>query len=116
MGGRGESDRFLDGVRLFNRGRFFEAHEVWEELWRTSTGGMRMLYQGLIQAAAALHHAQRGNRAGALAVWSKAKVKLELCPARFRGLSIARLRIELEDYLKAERRGTPPRLKRAPTK
>ncbi len=104
----------MRGVRLFNQGRFFEAHEVWEELWKPSTGETRVLYQGLIQAAAALHHAMRGNRAGARSLWAKAKVKLELCPERYRGLSIASLRAQLEDYFRSEGRGTPPRVKRAP--
>jgi predicted metal-dependent hydrolase len=116
MAGRGKVDRFMRGVRLFNRGRFFEAHEVWEELWKPSTGETRQLYQGLIQAAASLHHAARGNRAGALAVWAKAKVRLELCPERYRGVSIAGLCAELADYFGTEGRGAPPRLKRAPTK
>jgi predicted metal-dependent hydrolase len=101
----------MRGVELFNQRRFFECHEVWEEIWKPSEGEMRRLYQGLIQAAAALHHAGRGNRAGALSVWSKAKVKLELSPGRHRGLSIAGLRADLKHYFQSEPFGSPPRLK-----
>ncbi len=101
----------MRGVELFNQRRFFECHEVWEEIWKPSAGETRQLYQGLIQAAAALHHARRGNRAGALSVWSKAKAKLELSPGQHRGLSIAELRADLKDYFKSESFGSPPRLK-----
>jgi uncharacterized protein len=103
----------MRGVELFNQRRFFECHEVWEEIWKPSTGETRRLYQGLIQAAAALHHAHRGNRAGALSVWSKAKAKLELSAGQHRGLSIERLRTELKYYFQSEPFGAPPRLKPA---
>ena len=46
---------FQEGIDLFNQGRFFEAHEAWEEIWRSTTPEPRDLFQGLIQVAAALH-------------------------------------------------------------
>jgi predicted metal-dependent hydrolase len=45
------------GRHLFNAGRFFEAHEVWEEAWLREQGETRRLLQGLIQVAAGYHHA-----------------------------------------------------------
>ena len=30
------------GVRLFDAGLFFEAHEVWEDVWRVETGPTRL--------------------------------------------------------------------------
>jgi predicted metal-dependent hydrolase len=51
-----ERERFFgEGIALFNQGRFFEAHEAWEEIWRSTTPEPRDLLQGLIQVAAALH-------------------------------------------------------------
>ena len=44
------------GRVAFNRGEYFEAHEVWEEVWRELAGVERVLMQGLIQIAAGLHH------------------------------------------------------------
>jgi predicted metal-dependent hydrolase len=46
---------FQEGIELFNSGRFFDAHEAWEEIWRSTTPEPRDLFQGLIQVAAALH-------------------------------------------------------------
>lgn len=57
--------RYLKGVDLFNRQDYFEAHEVWEELWQDCASADRRFYQSLIQAAVALYHWSRGNYAGA---------------------------------------------------
>ena len=46
---------FRQGIDLFNRGLFFESHEAWEEIWRSTSPEPRDLFQGLIQVAAALH-------------------------------------------------------------
>jgi predicted metal-dependent hydrolase len=51
-----ERDRlFREGIDLFDQGRFFEAHEAWEEIWRSTTPEPKGFFQGLIQVAAALH-------------------------------------------------------------
>jgi hypothetical protein len=60
----GESVR--RGVALYNAGRFWEAHEAFEIVWRQSAPPERSLWQGLIQAAAAMLHRERGNRHGLL--------------------------------------------------
>lgn len=46
---------FREGIDLFARGEFFEAHETWETIWRSTTPEPRELFQGLIQVAAALY-------------------------------------------------------------
>ncbi len=55
------------GVALYNAGRYWEAHEALEIVWRRSAPPERGLWQGLIQAAAAMLHRERGNRHGLLA-------------------------------------------------
>jgi len=60
-----DDPRFLDGITCFNRRAFFEAHEVWEEIWREEQGPARRFYQGLIQLAVCLHHFGKGNTRGA---------------------------------------------------
>jgi DUF309 family protein family protein len=66
-----------EGINFFNSGRYFEAHEVWEDLWRETSGDLRLFYQGLIQTAVGLHHLSRGNITGARAQLSKALPKLD---------------------------------------
>ena len=57
--------RYLQGIEYFNECDFFEAHEVWEELWADIQGDSRKFYQGLIQVAVCLHHFCNGNIRGA---------------------------------------------------
>jgi predicted metal-dependent hydrolase len=80
--------RLLAGAELFNRGEFFDAHEVWEDLWRDSAPPDRRFYQALIQAAVALHHFARGNLTGADRLYHSGRRYMEpYCPAHL-GLAI----------------------------
>lgn len=67
MGGPGDTPdpRYAAGIALFNAGEYFEAHEVWEDLWHERGPADRRFYQALIQAAVALYHHGRGNAPGA---------------------------------------------------
>jgi predicted metal-dependent hydrolase len=60
-----DQDLFEEGVNFFNAGKYYEAHEVWEDAWRLQEGPRRRFYQGLIQAAVGLYHLSRGNATGA---------------------------------------------------
>ena len=54
---------FEAGVAAYDRGDFFEAHELLEPAWMgTDEPAERDLLQGLIKLAAAFVHGVRGNR------------------------------------------------------
>lgn len=72
--------QYLHAIELFNAQKFFECHEVLEEIWLASSGDERTLLQALIQCAAALHHLQHSNQKGALSVYRRAQQKLEDLP------------------------------------
>ncbi|HLZ95268.1 MAG TPA: DUF309 domain-containing protein [Candidatus Dormibacteraeota bacterium] len=60
-----------NGVRLFNSGHFWEAHEAWETEWMPDRKGADSgFYKGLIQVAAGCFHYQRHNRRGAVNKWT----------------------------------------------
>ncbi len=65
-----------EGVALFNSRRFFECHDVWEELWNDLRGPERIVVQGLIHAAVGCYHAENGNVRGAVSQLGKALAKL----------------------------------------
>lgn len=79
---------YLQGIEHFNECDFFEAHEVWEELWADYQGPSRKFYQGLIQAAVALHHFGNGNLRGARKVARSALSYLESYRPRHMGLDV----------------------------
>jgi hypothetical protein len=83
----GHDPRYLAGVLFFNRGEYFDAHEVWEHLWQNCDAADRRFYQGLIQVAVALYHAIRGNRVGASRLSESGHRYLELYPPGYRGFA-----------------------------
>ncbi len=72
--------RFSRGLSLFRSGRYFEAHEEWEELWRDMDEGdsLRDFVRGMIMLAAAYHKLLfHENRKGAIGLFEKAFGRLD---------------------------------------
>jgi hypothetical protein len=80
--------RYLAGILFFNQGDFFEAHEVWEDLWAESHGDERRFYQGLIQAAVGLCHFSNGNLGGAVKLYRSSYDYMKRCGSPFLGLDV----------------------------
>ena len=78
-------------LRLFNAREFFDAHDALEEFWQVYSGGDRTFYQGLIQVAVALEHAQRGNKKGARGVLSSARHRLQGYLPHYEGFDLTAL-------------------------
>jgi predicted metal-dependent hydrolase len=79
---------YQQGIKYFNDCEFFEAHEIWEELWTEYRGQARKFYQGLIQAAVALHHFGNGNIRGARKVYQTSRNYLQEYRPAFLGLDL----------------------------
>lgn len=90
------SPLYLQGVQYFNECEFFEAHEVWEEIWQEERGPSRKFLQGLIQAAVALHHFGNGNIRGAKKVFHTAKSYLATYRPRHMGIDLDKFIAELD--------------------
>ena len=89
--------RYLQGIKYFNDCDFFEAHEVWEELWADLQGGeSRKFYQGLIQVAVCLHHFVDGNIRGAKKLYVSSTDYLRPYAPSYADLDLKRLMSELE--------------------
>ena len=97
-------------MELFNRGEFFEAHEVVEDLWNETTGPEREFLKGFIQAAVALEHHRRGNLNGLRSVGTTAAGYLRRAGPAAGGLDVAGLLRDLEEFrTRVERGESPPR-------
>src|SRR5437762_2392799 len=101
-----EADRqiFDEGVRLYNAGEFFEAHEVWEGLWAEDVSEAREFYQGLIQAAAAFFKLETGVPLGTVKLLSKCLPLLRMYPDTFLGIRLREFRESLRECLKEAQR------------
>lgn len=80
-------DLFSKGIKEFNRQYFFEAHDLWEELWNETTGEPRLFYQGLIQTAVGFYHLSNSNYKGACSQFGKALAKLEKYTPSFHSIN-----------------------------
>lgn len=87
--------QFLKGIEYFNGGKFFEAHEVWEDLWHQEHAEAKQFIQGLIQAATALHHFGNGNLKGARLLYDSGLALLQPYPDSFWGINSARLKADM---------------------
>ena len=70
------------GGGLLLAGRPFEAHEVFEDAWKSASGPDRDLWRGLAQVAVGLTHARRGNARGAMALLARGVDRLRTYAAR----------------------------------
>ena len=101
-------EKFQRGFDQFNHGRFFDAHETWEEIWLPSPDPEKTFLQGIIQVAAAFHHYTRGNRAGAQSLLRAGLKKLDPFPETHRGLQLEELRAAARRWIAALAAGNDP--------
>jgi predicted metal-dependent hydrolase len=96
-----------EGLRLYDAGEFFAAHEAWEGVWLRAQEPEKTFLQGLIQVTAAFHHWQRENRLGTSRLLRAALGRLESYPARFGGISVDLLCDDIRLWLQALDVGAP---------
>ncbi|MEA2625121.1 MAG: uncharacterized protein QOD06_1166 [Candidatus Binatota bacterium] len=100
-------DRFFAAVEQFNQGSFFEAHEIFEELWSEEVGDRRRVLQVLVQAAVGYHKQQIGVPNGARKLFNAALRNLSDLPLDDFAIDLARLRDQLRADLASGVVGTP---------
>lgn len=91
-------ERVRRGIDLFNRGEFFECHEVLELEWKADRAPHRTLYQGMLQAAVTLHHVRRGNWQGATIMLRRALGHLAPYAPGWRGIDVAGLIADMQGW------------------
>jgi uncharacterized protein len=109
-----KKEKFELGLAHFNSQKFFEAHEVWEEVWLVEAEPEKTFLQGLIQLAAAYHHYEHGNPSGAESLLASGIVKLSRFPEHHRGLSIGELREAAKRWARLLGEGKNPGSSRLP--
>ncbi|NBP32518.1 MAG: DUF309 domain-containing protein [Synechococcaceae bacterium WBA_2_066] len=58
--------RFYSGIQNFNSGNFYEAHDLFEDLWHECDEPKRRWIHGIVQISVAMHHHSTGNLNGSL--------------------------------------------------
>lgn len=93
-------DDYIEGIRLFNAGKFWHAHECWEQCWLGSPEPENTYYKGIIQAAAALYHwYTKDNPRGLHRNWCKSRAKLQTLPACYMGIDIDAFIVAMDAFV-----------------
>src|SRR5580765_4761846 len=82
-------DEFARGLALIREGRYFEAHEELELVWRAADAGGRDFYQGLVHVAVAWYQAGRGRPVATASQLGKAARRLAPFAPAHRGVDVA---------------------------
>jgi uncharacterized protein len=102
---------FRLGIEQLNAGAFYEAHESWEEIWRSTAPEPRTLFQGLVQVAAAMHqYRDLERRSGPQKTLAKARGHLESYAPAACGLDVESLLAAVrqwQEWLEAPDRERP---------
>lgn len=69
--------RFNRAIKLFDQQRYYEAHDLLEEIWRELVGAEKQYMQGFVQICAALHLIKEERYEGAKTVFERAKKNLQ---------------------------------------
>lgn len=83
-----EKKLYHQGIELFNEHDYFDAHEVWEDIWHMAYGVKHLFYQGMIQCSVSLEHYRRGNPRGVISLYKSYTPKFQSVPPVFMGLDV----------------------------
>ncbi len=90
----------VDGIKLFNDGNYFEAHDYFEELWNCSVSKEHEFYQGLVQISVGSFHLISKNYNGALSQFSKGVKKLKGFSNNFENMNVLQFRYDINYLIK----------------
>lgn len=97
-GGPAERERALAAfAALYADGRYFDAHEALEVVWRRSAEQPMRFLQGLIQWAVAFEHHRRGNSHGARVLLDRSLANLEGAPPGYLRVDLDSCRAATDD-------------------
>lgn len=94
------------GIRLFNEGKYYPAHDHLELAWRDVPGEEGLLYKAVLQVGIAYYHIRRGNTRGALKMFRRARRNLDRLPEVLLGIDLAQLQKDanrIEEQTRANR-------------
>lgn len=99
--------RYAGFFECFNRGLYFEAHEVLEELWLETKGDLAGFYKGLIQLAGAFVHLSKSRSGPALRLLRLAEGNLAPYAPECEGFDVAFLVDRVNGWTRRLEQGDP---------
>ena len=91
----------VKGLEQFNRGKYFEAHDMLELAWMEDDSPGRDLYRAILQVSVAYYQTLRGNYNGAVKMFLRVRKWLDPLPEKCQGINIEKLRQEVREINQA---------------
>ncbi len=95
-------------VDCWNRGHYFEAHELLEHVWHHAPEDERDIWKGVIQVAVTHVMGQRERPEGVVLTVRKARMKFHDVPEDFHGIDVPALVAQLDEAVRRVEDGEPP--------
>ncbi len=93
--------RLIEGINLFNTGKYYEAHDFLEDLWYDVHDKSKDFIQSLIHLAVGFYHiTEKDNPNGAILQLNKSIKKLEPYKPKFENVDTRKLGEEIESCIK----------------
>jgi uncharacterized protein len=105
---------FKRGLEEIRAGRYFEAHEELEQVWRAAPAEERDFFQGLVHVAVAWYQAGRGRPVATASQLEKAARRLGPFAPTYRGVAVDEVLVQVAAARERVAEGSldldPPRL------
>tara|TARA_B100000401_G_scaffold113477_1_gene74098 strand:+ start:70 stop:501 length:432 start_codon:yes stop_codon:yes gene_type:complete len=106
-----QKNLFIEGCELFDEGKFWHAHESWEDLWKSLKPLEKPIetdaVQGIIQIAALLYNYERKKIRGVVNMASKLLTRLSGVKHGIWGVDVAGLRVSLIPFIRDASENSP---------
>ncbi len=106
-----QKNLFIEGCELFDEGKFWHAHESWEDLWKSLKPLHKPIetdaVQGIIQIAALLYNYERKKIRGVVNMASKLLTRLSGVKHGIWGVDVAGLRVSLIPFIRDASENSP---------
>ena len=101
----GQPPELAQGLKLFNQGDYYEAHEYFEDAWRKTGDPSREFYRALLQISGGFFRLTQGKPSAAYKFFTHALKWLEPFPDQHLGFNLPLLRSDLQKIVKAMEEG-----------
>ena len=106
-----QKNLFIEGCELFDEGKFWHAHESWEDLWKSLKPLDKPIetdaVQGIIQIAALMYNYERKKIRGVVNMASKLLTRLSGVKHGIWGVDVAGLRVSLIPFIRDASENNP---------
>lgn len=93
--------RALQGIDLFNKRHFFEAHEALEDAWRISPPPERDFYRGILQIAVMYYKIEGNNFIGAVKLFRRQEPWMQDIPDNYLDVDVHALKQDTQSAFEA---------------